>query len=160
MNFLKETESQYKQSIKQVKSEKVSSHLYKIKQIVKRITIEGEHTCLMLQKHDQTMASNSESLCLEIIPIMNAPYQKQTLTLPLSSFKIVHIYRYLFQYKTLRIVTEKSEEYLFEFQKSKHAQKAYDILVGGDIDEFEGAQRKPGLCANASSEIFSKLSYY
>ena len=77
LNFLKETESQYKQTIKQIKSQKVSSHLYKIKQIVKRITVEGEHTCLMLLKHDQSTNNQDLSqLCLEIIPIMNAPYQK------------------------------------------------------------------------------------
>lgn len=56
MDFLKETESQYKHKVKELNAAKprgstqISTHLYKIKQIVKRITIEGEHTCLMLLK--------------------------------------------------------------------------------------------------------------
>ena len=73
MDFLKETEYQYKQSIKLLKQPNVSTHLYKIKQIVKRVTIEGEHTCLMLLKQDYN--AQNEPLVLEIIPIMNAPYQ-------------------------------------------------------------------------------------
>ena len=106
----------------------MSSHLYKIKQVVKRVTIEGEHTCLMILKQDQTQ---NEPLCLEILPIMNAPYQSQsTLSIPLEQIKIVHIYRYLFQYRSLRIVTDKCEEYIFEFQKQKYAQKALEVLIG------------------------------
>lgn len=66
-----------------------------MKQIVKRITIEGEHTCLMLLKQDLSVSSH-EPLSLEILPIMNAPYQGQTLVIPLASIKILHIYRYLF----------------------------------------------------------------
>ena len=88
------------------------------------MTVEGEHNCLMLLKHDQSQGSvNSKdaNLSLEIIPILNAPYQRQTLVIPLSSIKIVHIYRYLFQYKSIRIVTEKADEYIFEFQKIKYA---------------------------------------
>lgn len=55
LDFLKETESAYKQKIKEINLSKqrgnqLSTHLYKVKQIVKRVTIEGEHTCLMLLK--------------------------------------------------------------------------------------------------------------
>ena len=33
-------------------------------------------------------------------------------------------------------------------------------MVGGDTEEIEGADSKAGLCVNASSEMFTKLSYY
>jgi hypothetical protein len=80
-------------------------HLYKIKQVVKRITVEGEHLCLLLLKQDQRHGFVKEPLCLEVIPIMNAPYQRQTIQIPLESIEMAHIYRYLFQYKSVRIVT-------------------------------------------------------
>lgn len=84
MDFLKETESQYKAVVRELRElnnlgqlkkdrAELSSHLYKIKQVVKRITAEGEHTCLMLLQHDRTLA-NPRPLQLEIVPIMNAPY--------------------------------------------------------------------------------------
>ena len=79
-------------------------HLYKIKQVVKRVTVEGEHTCLLLLKHDQRQGFVKDELCLEIIPIMNAPYQK-TLQIALDKISMVHVYRYLFQYRSVRIVT-------------------------------------------------------
>ena len=61
LDYLKETENMYKQTIKeqvrmgiltQDPDNQVSTHLYKIKHVVKRITIEGEHTYLMLLKID------------------------------------------------------------------------------------------------------------
>ena len=68
MDFLKETESQYKAVVRELRElnnlgqlkkdrTELSSHLYKIKQVVKRITAEGEHTCLMLLQHDRTLAN-------------------------------------------------------------------------------------------------------
>ena len=61
MDFLKETEVQYKQNVKELKEMQaqgliqgpsnlaaMSTHLYKIKQVCQRVTMEGEHTCLVL----------------------------------------------------------------------------------------------------------------
>ena len=65
MDFLKETEVQYKQNVKELKEMQaqgliqgpsnlatMSTHLYKIKQVCQRVTMEGEHTCLVLLQHD------------------------------------------------------------------------------------------------------------
>ena len=56
-DVLKETETIYKAKVRQTNASKargpaLSTSLYRIKQIAKRITIEGEHTCLVLLKHD------------------------------------------------------------------------------------------------------------
>lgn len=114
--------------------QQISTHLYKIKQFVKRITIEGEHNCLFLLKHDQTVGQ-PQNLSIEIIPVMNAPYQVQHIHIPLNQIKIVHVYRYMFQYKAIRIVTTSlsspPEEYIFDFQKKKHADKVMEVLQGG-----------------------------
>ena len=48
----------------------------------------------------------------------------------MDDIKIVHIYRYLFQYKSIRIVTKRAEEFIFEFQKEKHAKKVLEVLIG------------------------------
>jgi hypothetical protein len=142
----------------------LSTQLYKVKQIVKRVTIEGEHTCLMLLKQDLSM-TNHEPLCLEILPIMNAPYQSQTLNIPLASIRIVHIYRYLFQHKALRIVTDKQDEYIFDFQKTKYCQRVFNLLMG--LQDQSEAAKHPAetvsttpLCPDATSNLRLKLDYY
>lgn len=150
MDFLKDTETQYKGVVRELRElanlgqlkldahgndenernvAQMSTHLYKIKQVVKRVTMEGEHTCLMLLQHDQTMA-HARPLSLEIVPIMNAPYQNANLQIELDDIRIVHLYRYMFQYKALRVVTVDGREYIFEFQKVKHANKALEVLIG------------------------------
>lgn len=89
MDLVKETESQYKGMVRELRElsslaeagidrSQLSTHLYKIKQVVKRVTMEGEHTCLMLLQNDCTVA-NPKPLHLEIVPIMNAPYQNSNL---------------------------------------------------------------------------------
>ena len=98
----------------------------------------------MLLKHD---INNKEPLTLEIIPIMNAPYQHQALTIPLESIRIIHVFRYLFQYKSIRIVTDNAQEYIFSFQKPKYCQKAIDVI------------QEEGLCKN-KVDIFDRLEYY
>lgn len=67
---------------------------------------------------------------MEILPILNAPYQSQKIQIQLDDIKIVHVYRYLFQYKSIRIVTKRAEEFIFEFQKEKHAKKVLEVLIG------------------------------
>ena len=87
---------------------------------------------------------------------MNAPYQNQTIIIPLDQIKIVHIYRYLYQQKSIRIVTDSCQEYIFEFQKTKYCQKAIETLIGSEKED--GAK---GLCVNASNKIFtSMIDYY
>lgn len=106
----------------------------------------------MLLKQDLTMVN--EPLCLEVLPIMNAPYQsQQTLSIPLDEIKIVHVYRYLFQYRSIRIVTDKCEEYIFEFSKQKYCQKAMEVLLG--------QTSAPGLCKNIQTDMFTtKVDQY
>lgn len=118
----------------------------------------------MLLKQDLIMSSQ-EPLCLEILPIMNSPYQSQTLIIPLASIKILHIYRYLFQHKALRIVTDKQDEYIFDFLKSKYCLRVFNLLMGIH-DQTEAAKHsaevgvsKP-LCPNATSNLRLKLEYY
>lgn len=120
------------------------------------MTIEGEHTCLMLLKQDQSN-SYKEPLAIEIIPVMNAPYQSQTLTIALDRIKIIHAYRYLFQYKAIRIVTDKCEEYIFEFSKLKYCQRVLNLLLG----ESNSRSNELPLCLNLQNHLFtSMLSYY
>jgi len=59
---------------------------------------------------------------------MNAPYQEQSLAIPLGKLRICHVYRYMFQYKAIRIVTADGEEYIFEFQKNKYAERAIEAI--------------------------------
>ena len=98
---------------------------------------------------------------------MNAPYQNSNIQIPLDDIRIVHLYRYMFQYKSIRVVTEDGREYIFEFQKSKHANKALEVLLGTamarqmmsteqqqQVDDDKSAAEKTterqGLCKNAS----------
>lgn len=84
---------------------------------------------------------------------MNAPYQSQTLLIPLPRIKIVQTYRYLFQYKALRIVTEDCDEYIFDFTKQKYCQRAIEALLGKDD--------QPTLCLNASDSVsIGRLDYF
>ena len=59
--------------------------------------------------------AHARPLSLEIVPIMNAPYQNSNLQIELNDIRIIHLYRYMFQYKALRVVTVDGREYIFEF---------------------------------------------
>lgn len=153
----------------------MSTHLYKIKQICKRVTMEGEHTCLLLLQHDQTLL-NQEPPFLEILPILNAPYQSQKIQIQLDDIRIVHIYRYLFQYKAVRIVTKRADEFIFEFQKIKHAHKVLEVLIGNsekrsiitenknsigsvEVDQVLEKEIQP-MCKYVNNHMLTNIEYY
>lgn len=70
----------------------------------------------------------------------------------------------MFQYKALRIVTNDGKEYLFEFQKAKHAQKALEVLIGTEnaskLLKRVSEESKPCLCKNASIDILINPAKY
>ena len=83
-------------------TESTTGAKFPVKQIVKRVTIEGEHTYLLLVK----------PLELELLPVMNAPHQTQPIVIRLEEVKFCLEYRYMFEYTGLRIVTFGLCEYI------------------------------------------------
>ena len=74
---------------------------------MKRVTIEGEHTYLLLLKPSDSLPE------LTLQPIFNCPYQSETqITLNLHEIKYALPYRYMYQLKAMRLVTFNANEYL------------------------------------------------
>eukprot|EP00347_Sterkiella_histriomuscorum_P014669 403360000 len=121
-------------------SDKQSKYL--IKQVVKRVTIEGEHNYLVLLQHDSQKLYN-----LQLIPIMNSPYQIMPIFISLDQIKYVQTYRYLFQYNSIRIVTHQShEEYILVFSKQESKDKCLNLLLKH--------------CPNLLNDQLNDISYY
>lgn len=100
---------------------------------------------------------------------MNAPYQSQKIQIQLEDITVVHIYRYMFQYRSLRIVTKNAEEYIFEFQKPKYAQKVLEVLLGtfdyktsnkDDASVAVSERSQEPLCKDVSDHLFTNVQYY
>ena len=76
-----------------------------VKQTVTRVTIEGEHTCMIVIRKSESDEMKKESVDIELIPILNAPHQFQSIAFGAKDIKLCLTYRYLFQRTALRIVT-------------------------------------------------------
>ena len=67
---------------------------------------------------------------IEITPIMNAPHQLNRITIPLNDLKAALTYRYMYERRTLRLVTRsKSEEYLVQFKNIKHKDRVLKTIT-------------------------------
>lgn len=100
IEFLKHTENQTGQRLI-------------LKNVVRRVTIEGEHTYLMIMREDKEMGKKQ---VIELQPMINAPHQLSALCIPTELIKFALPYRYLFEYKAIRIVTHNSnEEFILVF---------------------------------------------
>ena len=62
-----------------------------LKQIVRRVTIEGEHSYLLLVKGTDTTVS-----MLELVPIVNAPHQTEVIKIYPGDIKFALSYSYMF----------------------------------------------------------------
>ena len=62
-----------------------------LKQIVRRVTIEGEHSYLLLVKGTDTAVS-----MLELVPIVNAPHQTEVIKIYPGDIKFALSYSYMF----------------------------------------------------------------
>ncbi len=98
---------------------------YLTKLIVKRITIEGEHTYLMTMRPP----TSSSPATLDLHPILNVPHQaSHLLSIPVPTIKWVLPYQYMFQMKGLRLVSFECEEHLIVFKDAGHADKFLHII--------------------------------
>jgi len=97
---------------------------YLIKLIVKRITIEGEHTYLMTMRPP----TSSSPATFDLHPILNVPHQASLLSIPVPTIKWALPYQYMFQVKGLRLVTYECEENLIVFKDAGHAEKVLQII--------------------------------
>jgi hypothetical protein len=105
--------------------EQVIGMRYLIKLIVKRITIEGEHTYLMTMRPP----TSSSPATLDLHPILNVPHQaSHLLSIPVPTIKWVLPYQYMFQLKGLRLVSYECEEHLIVFKDAGHADKVLQII--------------------------------
>jgi len=67
------------------------------KQTVTMVTIEGEHTCMLVIRRTCDPAQvKSDIVELELIPILNAPHQCSSVAISIKNLKLVLTYRYLF----------------------------------------------------------------
>lgn len=61
--------------------------------------------------------------------MLNAPHQSNPICIDLDRIRIVSKYRYMFEYKALRIVTwDSPEEYVFLFKTVKNKDKAIEMI--------------------------------
>jgi len=91
--------------------------------IVKRITIEGEHTYLLTLKPPTSSSSGT----LDLHPVFNLPHGSP-LSVQLPHIKWVLPYQYMFQPKGIRLVTHACEEYLLVFKDQAHAEKVRMLI--------------------------------
>ena len=96
----------------------MSSETCDLKQTVTRVTIEGEHTCVLVCRSNK----------IELFPILNAPHQTSQITIPYSQILMVRTYRYLQRDTCFRIVNNTYEEYLIECKSKKHFEKCFKII--------------------------------
>lgn len=77
----------------------------------------------------------------------------------------------MFQYKAIRIVTKRADEFIFDFQKVKHAHKVLEVLIGGgaaerkqawkDNDPDADQQKEPQpMCKNVNNHLLTNMEYY
>jgi hypothetical protein len=98
---------EYLETIKtQEKQQNALNTVVDVKQTVTRVTIEGEHTCmLVIRRTGDAGLVKSGIVELELMPILNAPHQCASVTIAMKNIKLVLTYRYLFSRNALRIVT-------------------------------------------------------
>jgi len=112
-----------------LKSSSMGGLVVEVKQTVTRVTIEGEHTCMLVIRKASDPGSVKPDLCeLELIPILNAPHQTSPVLISMQNVKLVLTYRYLFQRNAIRIVTHQNHEYLLHFRSFKHKDKVLRTL--------------------------------
>lgn len=64
---------------------------YLQKQIVKRVSIEGEHTLMLTVKQQ-----HNGSFVIELTPIYNAPHQRESILIHPGEIKFALAYKYMF----------------------------------------------------------------
>jgi hypothetical protein len=88
------------------------------KQIVKIVTIEGEHTCLLKVRAD----------LIEIVPINNAPHMKAKVILA-KELKFVLAYKYMYRQRGIRLVLMNLEEIIVISKDEDHSFKLISVLI-------------------------------
>lgn len=107
------SEARRKDYLEMLKSSAALGVIIEAKQTVTSVTIEGEHTCMLLiRRVSDPGSSKLESCELELIPLLNAPHQASPVTITMQNIKLVLTYRYLFQRNAIRLVTHQNQEYL------------------------------------------------
>ena len=126
--YIETRKKEYMEFAKQAEKTTITG-AYELKEHVTQVTIEGEHTCLFLMKRVGD-PQKSELYELEITPILNAPHQMNRISVPLTDIKAVMTYRYMFERKSIRIITRlECKEYLLQFKNQKHKDKALKTIL-------------------------------
>jgi hypothetical protein len=81
-----------------------------LKLVVTRVTIEGEHTCVLVARQKR----------FELMPITNVPHSQPAISLEYADLKYVEPYKCMEQQKSLRLVTCTTQEYILVCKSVKH----------------------------------------
>ena len=126
--YIETRKKEYMEFVKQNEKNLIQG-AYEVKEHVTQVTIEGEHICLFLMRRLGD-PQKSEMFELEITPILNAPHQLNRTTIPLNDLKAVLTYRYMFERRSIRLVTRlKCDEYILQFKNVKHKDKALKTIL-------------------------------